>query len=171
MSKRNLSIAVAFLCAVLPLAAFAYTPPTFVPLTLKKPDLTLGGIKTSAMLPCSQGLPGLRFLITVQNVGRADYSPAPANQALAIKGPSHTVKADLPFIAAGGSSQVEIDYAPQAVENAQYPDSSFNASVNSSGRIIESNYSNNVKTIQVMVKPVCLSPSAPAMPPPSSPGH
>jgi hypothetical protein len=171
MSQRTLPIAAAILAAILPLAAFAYTPPTFVPLTLKKPDLTLGGIKTTAMLPCSNGLTGLRFIITVQNVGRADYSPAPANQALALKGPSHRVLADLPFIAAGGSSLVEIDYAPQAVENAQYPDTSFKASVNSSGRIIESNYANNVKTIQVTVKPVCPPPSAPAMPTPASPGH
>lgn len=171
MSRRNLPIAFAVLTALLPLAAFAYTPPSFTPLTLKKPDLTLGGIKTTAMLPCSQGVPRLRFIVTVQNVGRADYSSAPANQALAVKGPSHLVVADLPFIAAGGSSQVELDYAPQPVENAAYPDTTFKFSVNSSGRIIESNYDNNVKTIHVMVKPVCPSPSAPAMSPPASPGH
>jgi hypothetical protein len=169
MSQRSLPIAAAILAAILPLAAFAYSPPNFVPLTLKKVDLTLGGIKTMAQLPCSHGVPIVRFIVTVQNVGKADYSPAPANQALAIKGPSHTVKADLDYIAAGGSSQVVLDYPPQLVENAQYPDSTFTVSVNRSHRIIESNYDNNVKTIQAMVKPVCPPPSAAKTP--ASPGH
>jgi hypothetical protein len=171
LERKKLIAAIAAVVAVaaaVPISVCAYTPPAFVPLTLKKPDLTIGGVKESAMLPCKHGLPGMRFLAKVENVGKLDYNPAPANQALVVHGPSHSVYADLPFISAGGSAVVELDYTPHSVESAHYPDAAFNFVVNPSHRIIESNYDNNTYLKKVaLTGPFC--PSAAAMPKPPTP--
>ncbi len=163
-----IGIALVVGAAALPSASSAYTPAPFVPLTFKKVDLTVGSAKYSVLLPCKNGVPGLRFLVTVDNVGRLDYSPLPMNQALTVKGPSHSMAADLPFIAAGGSGKVLINYYPQTPESAHYPDSTFTFTVNKSHQISESNYDNNTLTEKVaLTAPAC--PTASAMPKPPAP--
>ncbi|HLN47376.1 MAG TPA: CARDB domain-containing protein [Magnetospirillaceae bacterium] len=154
--------------AALPSASRAYTPAPFVPLTFKKIDLTIGGVKYSPLLPCKNGVPGLRFLVTVDNIGKLDLSAVPFNQALTVKGPSHSVMADLPFIAAGGSGKVLVNYYPQTPESAHYPNSTFTFIVNKSRQISESNYDNNTYTTKVVLtEPPC--PTASAMPKPPTP--
>jgi hypothetical protein len=155
--------------AALPSASSAYTPAPFVPLTFKKIDLTIGGVKYSALLPCKNGVPGLRFLVTVDNIGRADLSAGPLNQALTVKGPTHSVMADLPFIAAGGSGKVLVNYYPQTPESAAYPNSTFTFIVNKSRVISESNYDNNTLTEKVALTGPACGPTASAMPPPAAP--
>ncbi|HME82316.1 MAG TPA: CARDB domain-containing protein [Candidatus Eremiobacteraceae bacterium] len=155
--------------AALPTAGSANTPPPVYQLTFKKIDLTIGGVKYSPLLPCKNGVPGLRFLVTVDNIGRLDLSAVPFNQALTVKGPSHSVMADLPFIAAGGSGKVLVNYYPQTPESAHYPNSTFTFIVNKNRVISESNYDNNTYTTKVaLTEPPC-GPSASAMPPPATP--
>jgi len=112
------------------------------------------------MLPCANGLPGVRFIVTVENVGKLDVNPGPVNQALQVKGPSHTVKADLPSISAGGSAKVMLEYAPQGGEDPKYPDTTFTFVVNPTKQIIESNYDNNTYSMKPAIPPP-FCPSAP----------
>jgi hypothetical protein len=136
----------------LPAMVGAYTPPPVYQLTLKKIDLTIGGVKTLPVPSCTSNIPQLQFVVNVENVGKLDYQPAPANQALELKGPSHTMFADLPFIAAGGSGKVLMTYVPQS-EGVSYPNTTFTFVVNPNKRITESNYSNNTFTEKLALKP------------------
>ena len=124
-------------------------------LTLKKPDLTVAHVQPTVVLPCpAKGGPNLRFMVTVANVGKLSVNAGPANNAVAVHGPTHTVKADLPYIAAGGNVYVQLVYQPQAGEPSSYPDVPFTVTVNGNHSIPESNYDNNSMQI---------TPSIPAM--------
>lgn len=113
-------------------------------LTLKKPDLTIDKVRSSIITPCpTSGVPSLRFIVHVENVGKLDVTPGPANKAVAVHGPTHTVKGDLPYVAAGGTALVQLIYSPQAGEPSAYPNVPFTFTVNGNHSIIESNYTNN----------------------------
>ncbi len=100
LTRNRLMTLVATVAAIaIPASVYAYTPPPVYQLTLKKPDLTITGVKASLKPPCAGALPTLRFLVTVANVGKLDMKPGPVNQALGVTGPSHKQYADLPFIA------------------------------------------------------------------------
>jgi len=152
---------IAFACAgltslALAASSAANSPP--VPqaqLTLKKPDLTIDHVQPSVVLPCPpKGGPNLRFMVTVANVGKLSVNAGPANNAVAVHGPTHTVKTDLPYIAAGGSVYVQLLYQPESGEPASYPNVPFKVTVNGNHSIPESNYDNN--TMQI-------TPAIPAM--------
>ncbi|MBV8365650.1 MAG: hypothetical protein JO194_04040 [Candidatus Eremiobacteraeota bacterium] len=146
----------------LPGVVAVYTPPPVYQLTFKKIDLTIGGVNTLPIPSCTGNVPVLRFVVTVKNIGKLDYSPAPANQALELKGPSHTQFADLPFISAGGNGKVLFVYTPQT-ESATYPNTTFTFVVNPNRRISESDYSNNSFTEKLALKPpFCPGPAATA---------
>jgi len=143
MKTPIIRLTFALAIAVLSLSTVSLAQPQ-AQLTLKKPDLTIKNVNTSVVLPCPKnGVPSLRFIVEVDNVGKLSVNAGPANQAVAVHGPTHTVKADLPYVAAGGSAMVQLIYAPQAGEPSAYPDVPFKFTVNGNHSIIESNYTNN----------------------------
>jgi hypothetical protein len=141
-------------------------------LTLKKPDLTIDRVRTSIVLPCPpSGVPSLRFIVHVENVGKLDVNPGPANQAVVVHGPTHTVKGELPYVAAGGSALVQLIYVPQASEPSAYPNVTFNFSVNGNHSIVESNYSNNQYQTTVAMPPGICNALRSGSPPPTPANH
>lgn len=141
-------------------------------LTLKKPDLTIKKVRTSAVLPCPpSGVPSLRFIVEVDNVGKLDVNAGPANKAVSVHGPTHTVKADLPYVAAGGTALVQLIYNPQSGEPKAYPDVGFTFTVNGNHSIIESNYTNNTYHTTVSVPAVICNALNTGPPPPVPPSH
>ena len=151
------------------LAASSANPPAGpqTQLTLKKPDLTIQQVQPTVILPCPpSGGPSLRFMITVENVGKLSVSAGPSNNAVAVHGPTHVTKTDLPYVAAGGSVIVQIVYKPEASEPAGYPNVPFTITVNGNHSIPESNYDNNKMAITPSIPTViCNALNT------SSPGH
>jgi hypothetical protein len=141
-------------------------------LTLKKPDLTISKVGTSIVLPCPpSGVPSLRFTVHVDNVGKLDVNPGPANKTVVVHGPTHTVKADLPYVAAGGTALVQLIYTPQSGEPSAYPNVAFNFSVNGNHSIIESNYANNKYQTTVALPPGICNALRSGPPSPAPPSH
>jgi hypothetical protein len=170
---KTLFVRLTFAAALmsLSLASASFADPQ-AQLTLKKPDLTIKKVRTSIVLPCPpSGVPSLRFIAEVDNVGKLDVNPGPANKTVVVHGPTHTVKADLPYVAAGGTALVQLIYNPQTGEPSAYPDVAFTFTVNGNHSIIESNYSNNTYTTTVALPPGICNALKGGPPAPAPPSH
>jgi hypothetical protein len=135
-------------------------------LTLRRPDLTIKHVRTSIVLPCPpSNVPSLRFIVEVDNIGSLSVSPGPANQAVAVHGPTHVVKGALPFVAAGGTALVQLIYRPQPDEPKAYPNVPFTFTVNGNHSIVESDFTNNkFQTTPAIAPGICsaIGPGPPA---------
>jgi hypothetical protein len=135
-------------------------------LTLKRPDLTIKHVRTSIVLPCPPSdVPSLRFIVEVDNIGTLSVTPGPANQAVAVHGPTHIVRGSLPFVAAGGTALVQLVYRAQPGEPKAYPNVAFTFTVNGNHSILESDYTNNTfQTTPAMPPGICnaVGPGPPA---------
>lgn len=170
---KTLFVRLTFAAALLSLslASVSFAQPQ-AQLTLKKPDLTIKKVRTSIVLPCPpSGMPSLRFIVEVDNIGKLDVNPGPANKSVVVHGPTHTVKADLPYVAAGGTALVQLIYNPQSGEPSAYPDVAFNFSVNGNHSIIESNYANNTYKTTVALPPGICNAVNGGPPAPAPPSH